>query len=291
MSSSDLPHHEDTSNTYIPDAESAAEMARLIRLDHMTTKSMGTPLAGLPTLPENAHVLDIACGPGGWVFGLACLHPEIEVTGIDISHAMISYANAKANSEHINNVSFGVMDATKSLDFADHSFDLINGRFLCSFLQRDVWPVFLQECQRVLRPGGILLITDTDHGGITNSPAFDQFNTLLFGTLERLGHGFSPQGTTLCITPMLERLFSQSGYINPQHQAHAVNVSTDAEVWADFYHNIEIGFGGALPVLQRMEPAKAQEIQDLYNLMLVEMQKSDFCGMWYLLSVWGTTPL
>jgi ubiquinone/menaquinone biosynthesis C-methylase UbiE len=289
MSSSDLPPDEDISSTYILDAESAAEMARLIRLDHMTTKAMGKPLHGMPTLSEKARILDIACGPGGWTLDLAFQHPEMEVTGIDISHTMIAYANASASSQHIQNVSFGVMDATKPLDFSDHAFDLINGRLLSSFLLRDSWVTLLHECQRILQPGGILLITETDHGGITTSPAFDQLNILLFRAMHHLGYGFSPQGTTLGITPMLERLFSQCGYNNIEHQAYAVNFSTDAEAWADFYRNTEIVFDEAILLLQRMEPANAQDIQALYQRMLAEMQQNDFCGMWYLLSVCGTT--
>lgn len=291
MSSPDLPSHDDIPNTYILDAESAAEMARLIRLDHMTTKVMGNPLDGMPALPEKARVLDIGCGPGGWVLDLAFRHPEMEVTGIDISHTMISYANARATSQHIQNVSFGVMDVTKPLDFSDHSFDLINGRLLSAFLKRDAWITLLQECQRILKPGGILRITETDYGGITSSPAFDQLNTLLFRAMHHLGYGFSPQGTTLGITPMLERLFSQSGYHHIQRQAYAVNFSTDTEAWADFYRNTEIVFDEALPMLQHMEPAIAQDIPALYHRMLAEMQQNEFCGMWYLLSVQGTTPV
>jgi ubiquinone/menaquinone biosynthesis C-methylase UbiE len=288
MSSPDLPS-ENIPNTYILDAESVAEMSRLVSLDSMTTKGMGNLLAALPTLSEKAHVLDIACGPGGWALDMAFTHSEMEVTGVDISHTMIAYANARASTQNIHNVSFGTMDVTKALDFSDHSFDLVNGRLMSSFLHRDVWPGLLQECQRILRPGGILVITETDYGGITNSSAFDQLNTLLFSSMYRLGYGFAPLGTTLCITPMLERLFSQAGYKHLQHQAHAVNFSTDSEAWADFYRNTEIVFDGALPLLEHMESTK--NIAVLYQRMLAEMQEKQFCGMWYLLSVWGTTPV
>ena len=54
-------------NTYILDPESPPEMARLIDLDRVVTKAMGGPLAGIPDLPSEAKVLDVACGPGGWV--------------------------------------------------------------------------------------------------------------------------------------------------------------------------------------------------------------------------------
>ncbi|GHO88111.1 class I SAM-dependent methyltransferase [Dictyobacter formicarum] len=289
--SSDLPTHTNKANTYILDPESAAEMARLIELDHMTTKNMGGLLDGLPALPDDAKVLDIACGPGGWALDMAFTYPDMEVIGIDISQTMVTYANARASSQGLRNVSFGVMDTTQTLDFSDHSFDLVNGRLLSSFLRKNAWMGLLQECRRILRPGGILRITETDNGGVTSSPAFDQLNILLFQVMHNMGYGFSPQGTTLGITPMLERLFSQAGYTHIQSQAHSVNFSSDAEAWGNFYKNAEVVFDGALPILQKMNMKTPEDLTSLYQRMLMEMQAQDFCGRWYLLTAWGTTPV
>lgn len=288
--SSAFPSPTNGDNTYILDPESASEMARLIRLDQMTTKGMGGALAGLPTLPEKAKVLDIACGPGNWALDLASQHPEMEISGIDISHTMITYANAQAEAQGLHNVTFGVMDATKQLDFSDHAFDLINGRLMTSFLLRERWPGLLQECRRILRPGGILRITETDGGGVTTSPAFDQLNILLYQAMNRRGYGFSPTGVTLGITPILEYLFRQAGYSELYTQAHAINFSTDAEAWSDFYRNTEIVFNSALPMLQKMNMASQEELEDLRQRMLMDMYKDDFHGIWYLLSVWGSNP-
>src|SRR5690242_10696368 len=116
-------------NSYLFDSESAAEMARLINWDRMTTSTMGGPLAEQPD-PTCFHtVLDIACGPGGWCLDLAHAYPDVEVAGIDISQTMISYARARARSQGLGNASFEVMDATQPLAFSDQSFDLINARF------------------------------------------------------------------------------------------------------------------------------------------------------------------
>ncbi|GCE20642.1 hypothetical protein KDK_44420 [Dictyobacter kobayashii] len=112
-------------------------------------------------------MLDIACGPGGWALDLAFARPDMEVIGIDISQTMITYATASANSQDLRNISFDVMDTTQRLDFPDHSFDLVNGRLLSSFLRKDAWVGLFQECKRILRPGGVLRITETDNGGIT----------------------------------------------------------------------------------------------------------------------------
>ncbi len=90
--SSETPQNE---STYVLDPESAAEMARLLDQDLLATKHMGGLLTERPDFANIHRVLDIACGPGGWVQEVAFTHPEIEVIGIDISQAMIQYARAQ----------------------------------------------------------------------------------------------------------------------------------------------------------------------------------------------------
>ena len=51
--------------------------------------------------------------------------PCILGVGIDISQLMIDYATNLARSQELANVRFQVMDATQSLQFPDHTFDLV----------------------------------------------------------------------------------------------------------------------------------------------------------------------
>lgn len=53
-------------NTYVIDAESAAEMARLMRQDQLMTAGMGGIFPEQIDLSGVQRVLDLACGPGGW---------------------------------------------------------------------------------------------------------------------------------------------------------------------------------------------------------------------------------
>ncbi|MBV9689977.1 MAG: class I SAM-dependent methyltransferase [Ktedonobacteraceae bacterium] len=99
-------------NVYFNDPESGAEMARLIDQDRLITQCMGG------ALPEQANgfsgidrMLDIGCGPGGWLLDIAFEHPEIEVVGIDISRAMTDYARGRAEVQGLSNASFHAMDA------------------------------------------------------------------------------------------------------------------------------------------------------------------------------------
>jgi SAM-dependent methyltransferase len=89
----------------------------------------------LPEQPEQAiahlrDVLDIGCGPGGWVLDMAYTHPHLRATGIDISQGMIDYANALAHANGLDNAQFHVANAIDPLSFPDASFDLVNVRQL-----------------------------------------------------------------------------------------------------------------------------------------------------------------
>ncbi|GAC1389142.1 MAG: hypothetical protein NVS4B11_01260 [Ktedonobacteraceae bacterium] len=99
------------SNTYIFNAESAAEMNRLTIQDHLLTKEMGGLLPDDVAPSQIRKVLDIACGPGGWALDLAYTHKHMEVIRIDLSEKMVNYAN----SRKWPNAAFRIMDIRQAL--------------------------------------------------------------------------------------------------------------------------------------------------------------------------------
>ena len=274
-------------NTYLLDTESPAEMARLINQERLLTQAMGGPLASLPDPSTFRHVLDLGCGPGGWVLDVAFAFPDMEVAGVDISKTMIEYANARARSQQLFNTSFGIMDITRPLEFENNSFDLINVRFLFAVLRREAWPSFIAECTRILRPGGILRITEPIDIAVTSSPAYQRILELWYQASWKAGYGFSVDGKTLGVSHMLPTLLRQAGLHTIQFGAHVLEVSTGTEAWPDFYHNAEVGGQQARPFFVKMGVVTQAEIEDLYRQALIEMYSEDFRGMWHYLSVWG----
>lgn len=285
-----MMHDTSSNSTYIFDPESPEEMSRLLTMDQLTTRGMGGPLADLPALPEQARVLDVACGPGGWVLDVAYARPESEAAGVDISRTMIDYANARARSQDLKNASFGVMDITKPLDFSDNTFDLVNGRFLTTVLYTDAWEPFLQECMRILKPGGTLRFTETEFMGYTNSAAHERFRNLASLAMKMAGHGFSPDGQNFGITPVLESLIKKAGYHDIQSKPHAINFSAGRDAWSDFFRNAEIAGTMGKHLFVKYGMVGQEEIDRLYEQMVIEMHSDTFCGIWTFLSVWGTKP-
>lgn len=209
------------------------------------------------------------------------LHTENHVEG--------KGGNVRARSQGLENVSFGTMDATQPFDFSDATFDLVNGRFLIGFLTKAAWPALIQEGQRVLRPGGVLRLTETDWLGPTNSPAFERLQALSAEMYARLPgeRSFSPDHRTYGITPMLTGFLREAGFVDIRYKAHAIDFSAGTEAWADVYTNAEVVFQLIRTPLIQLGLTTAQDVDHLFQQMQGEARLASFRGMWYFLTAWG----
>jgi SAM-dependent methyltransferase len=111
--------------------------------------------------PHNGEdVLDIGSGPGHLASEIALrVSPGGVVHGVDPSTSMLAIAERRAASEHAARVRFGRGDAL-ALPFPDASFDAVTATQVYEYVAD--MPAALAEARRVLRPGGRLLILDTD---------------------------------------------------------------------------------------------------------------------------------
>lgn len=276
-------------STYVIEAENAAEMARLTTQDRLVTACMGGPFPPHLNLIVVRSVLDIACGPGGWVFDVAATYPHVIVTGIDISELMVAYAQSQAQVHYAYNTHFKVMNALKPLDFPDNSFDFVNARLLFGFMPPTAWLPLLGECLRILRPGGMVYLTEGE-AGITNSPATERITGMVTHALYQAKQSFSPDGRHTSITPMLSRLQREAGFGHIQHTTHMMDYSNDTEAHPGMYQNFMVGYKLIQPFLIKMGMITPEEMERLYQQMLIEMAADDFCAAWYLLSVQGRKP-
>jgi ubiquinone/menaquinone biosynthesis C-methylase UbiE len=287
-------------NSYINDPESGAEMARLLDQDRTVTNAMGGLLPELGSDIEGMQdVLDLACGPGGWAQELAFSYPQLKVTGVDISRAMIAYARMQARVRYLENATFTVMDVQAPFDvFSDNSFDLVNARTIAGFMKRGSWPQVVSECTRILRPGGVLRLTEVDHWGTTNAPAFSRLMDLTYQAVWFGDHSFDPSRRTFGVTSMLERFVREAGLEIIGHRAYALNFSSGQPAYRAMYENFRVFFKLVEPFLLKMRkefgaetdiPPK-EELDRLYEEMLLEMLQDHFAGIFYLLTVLGRKP-
>jgi ubiquinone/menaquinone biosynthesis C-methylase UbiE len=277
-------------NTYVIDPESAAEMARLMDQDLMLTKAMGGLLPEQVNLSNIHTILDIASGPGGWALEVAFEHPDIEVVGIDISRAMIEYARMRARTQRLSNAGFLVMNVLSPLDFPDDSFDLINARFLLSFMLPATWPKLLRECMRITRPGGAIRITEVNDLGMSTSPALEKLNALAMRASKVAGRSFSQEEQHTGILPRLGHLLREAGYQQIQLKAHVIDSSKGTEAHSGWYQNSVTGLKLIQPFLVKAGMGTQEELEALYQQVLKEMQSEDFCAVVFYLSVYGEKP-
>jgi ubiquinone/menaquinone biosynthesis C-methylase UbiE len=135
-------------------------------------------------------VLDVGCATGGWAIRLAQQYPWMQVSGIDISERMVHYARQQAEQAGVaERVQFSVMDALSCLALPDHTFDLVNERFSCSYHRTFEWPDYLLELRRVAHPGGIVRLTEFVISPST-SPAFTQLFDMLICAFCKAHHLF-----------------------------------------------------------------------------------------------------
>src|SRR5262249_48084099 len=152
-------------------------------------------------------------------------------------------------------------------------------RFI-GFFPKKVWLPLLQECRRITRPGGIIRLTEIEMGicGITNSPALEQLNAFGTQALHHSGHGFSPDGRNMGTTPLLARLLREAGYQRLQQQAHVMDYSAGAEAYEGIYQNNMVAFKLIQPFLVQTGVTTQEQVDQIYEQMLLEMRSPDFCG-------------
>jgi len=234
-------------------------------------------------------ILDIGCGPGGWVLDVAREYPEKQVGGIDISTLMVEYARYQAYIQGLNNISFRVMNALEPLDFRDSSFDMVNVRFISGFMPPVIWSRFMQECLRIMQPGGVVRLTEPEYP-LSNSLVVEKLGALLTKAMQVAGQSFSPDGRHVGITPMLGRFLRDAGCQDIQKAAYVLDSSMGTEEHLSQYQNTMVFLKLVQPFIIKMELITQEEVDQLYQRALIEMMSDDYCSLWYFLSAWGVKP-
>jgi arsenite methyltransferase len=114
---------------------------------------------------EGERILDVGAGPGLLVADLAAVVGHTgHVTGVEISDSMLALARRRIDSGAVADRVTLVQGDAAELPFPDASFDAATSTQVYEYLP-DVDHA-LAELYRVLRPGGRVLVLDTDWASI-----------------------------------------------------------------------------------------------------------------------------
>jgi len=110
---------------------------------------------------SGAKVLDIGSGSGS--SALVMLDGGAQsVHGVEPNPDFVALANQRAQEENLaDKTNFVQITDTSNLPFDNHKFDLITFNAVLEHIEPQKRPAILQEAWRCLKPGGLLVITET----------------------------------------------------------------------------------------------------------------------------------
>lgn len=290
MPTSPRPHNKKPSTYFVEDRANRDELTRLTVQERIVTSSMGG------VLPEQAEpgafqcVLDVACGPGGWLLELAKTYPSIpRLVGVDISPKMIEYARKRAQAEQLNErVEFHVMDALRGLDFPNGYFDLVNQRQALSFLRTWDWPQLLACFLRITCPGGVVRFTESDAAPSEATPALVRFFELLVEAFSQSGHLFSPHRDS--VSNELPKLLERYGVQNVQLRDYANGYRSDLPEAQPGLEDIRLSLRTMSPFIRKWAKLP-DDFDEICQQAQAETLQPDFIMTWRLRTVWGIVPV
>ena len=141
--------------------------------DAMRRRVLAPLKRGLKTFssqgPKTVKVLDIATGTGRTLQQIQSALPEVELYGLDLSGSYLKQA-----SKYLSSRSGDLVQLTKGnaedMPYSSNSFQALTCVFLFHELPRDARQNVLNECFRLLEPGGTLILADSIQ--IEDSPEF-----------------------------------------------------------------------------------------------------------------------
>ncbi len=197
--------------------------------NHARRRAEGEAWFLLPHLKAGMRLLDVGCGPGTITAGLARAVAPGETIGIDLSEEILVQARDHAASEGVDNVTFTAGDVYQ-LNYEDETFDVVYANQVLQHLTDQ--PLALREMRRVLKPGGLLSVRETDYATMTPSPKFPEFEEW-----SRLYHAVAYRnGAEPDAGRYLARWVREAGF--PEYEIHpnvVVMDGDDARFWGGMW--------------------------------------------------------
>lgn len=117
----------------------------------------------LAAIGDGEDVLEVAVGTGLAFVKILEANPSGRNEGIDLTSAMLSRAEKRADRAGLENYNLRLGDAY-DLPFPRQSFDVVVNNYMFDLLPEDDFVRVLEEFRRVLRPGGRLALVNMTHG-------------------------------------------------------------------------------------------------------------------------------
>ena len=118
-----------------------------------------------PPDPREARVLELGCGAGANLAGIAAADPGVRAVGVDLAPTAVEVAQATAAAAGLDNVTFDVGDVLALTQGELGEFDYVIVHGLYAWAPEHVREAVLASCRSHLSPDGIAYLSYTAHPG------------------------------------------------------------------------------------------------------------------------------
>lgn len=272
---------------YVVDAENWVEASRLLNQDRFVSKTFQLLPPGFDGT-QLREVLDLGCGPGGWLLDLATTFPQIHGVGIDIAKTMIQTATLLQRAEK-RNIQFQEGDVRRPFPFSENSFDFVHIRIAHAFLTPADWIAIFKECYRVLQPGGWFCVRDLESIH-TQKPATEKLYSSWPVVLQRLSRTFSPSGASIGLLAGLPAVAAQTGLLKKSITLHLLDASSGEPDHEAAMENHRVLFKGIEHLPLEGTGITREELEAIYPQAVEEMDMPDFVAMGILFTLLFQKP-
>ncbi len=225
---------------------------------------------------DSKHILDIGCGPGLDTVAMARLvGSQGRVEGIDHDPAMIEQAQSLANANQVNNTVQHQVASASQLPFANDHFDAVRSERL--FMHLAQAENALAEAARVTKPGGRLVVVDTDWGSLSTNTGADEIERRLvkFRAESYLANGYSGR--------RLYGLFSAQSLCDIRVETVALH-TTDLPLWLLLTQTEQV-----TEVARERGVLSGKEVENWQNALVRSSETEAFFGSVNIVTVSATS--
>lgn len=215
-----------------------AKYIKRINLESSFQKYRVSKVMQIYTPNKNEHVLDLGCAWGTFCFAFAPFCKD--VTGVDFNEKGIYLCKRLLDISKFNNITFVCADAQHTkLD--SESYDVIICADLFEHLYPDIFENVMDECNRLLRKGGKLVIWTPHSGHILE---ILKKNNIIIKKFE--GHVDYKSMERLLKSLAKRNFLIKKNYYDESH--------------IPIFHSLEKIFMGYLPIMRRRIAILAEKI-------------------------------
>jgi hypothetical protein len=138
---------------------------------------------------------------------------------------------------------------------------------------------------RILRPGGILRLTECDRSSNTTSVSFETMQDILSVHSYEAGRTF--QRVDWGVTCRLSRFLRNVDCKNVQVHAYAIDWSMGMPAWSIVRQDFEMAYKLMQSYLVNVGATTNEEWNNLWEQSQREFYETEFNALWYFVSAWG----